>query len=139
MPDYHLICQKPTGTELSALRRSVGWNVLGDTDSQKGLDGTLFAVVAVSGGETVGTARVVGDGRAVFYVQDVIVRPDWQGRGIGRAMMEKVMEYIASAACEGAFVGLMAAAGREGFYEQFGFHARPNEREGAGMMQKWRK
>jgi GNAT superfamily N-acetyltransferase len=135
---YEVLCKKPTGAELSVLRRAVGWKELGCEDSQAGLDGSLFAVSAVSGGELVGAARVVGDGRAVFYIQDVIVHPDFQGRGVGRAVMEKVMEYIASAACDGAVVGLMAATGKEKFYEQFGFHTRPNEREGCGMQQIWK-
>lgn len=34
-------------------------------------------------------------------------------------------------------VGLMAAVGKEPFYQKFGFHTRPNEREGAGMLQFW--
>lgn len=139
MPAYRIICQKPDGAELSALRRSVGWGVLSDFDSQAALDGSRFAVSAVSGGEPIGAARVVGDGRTAFYIQDVIVRPDFQGCGVGRALMEKVMEYIASAACEGAIVGLMAAEGKEAFYERFGFHTRPNEREGAGMQLIWMK
>lgn len=138
MAEYTLVFRKPTGAELSALRRAAGWRVLSDADSQAGADGSLFAVVAESGGEFVGTARVVGDGRTVFYVQDVLVRPDWQGRGVGRAMMEQVMQYIASAACDGANVCLMAARGKEAFYEKFGFHTRPNEREGAGMQIRWK-
>lgn len=137
MQDIRIAAMKPTGEQLSTLRQSVGWSYRNVEDIQKGLDGSLYAVCALLDDEIVGSARVVGDGRSVFYIQDVIVRPEHQGQGIGRAMMEKVMDYIASAACQGAVVGLMAAVGREPFYERFGFHTRPNEREGAGMLQFW--
>jgi GNAT superfamily N-acetyltransferase len=137
---YHILPLKPTGGQLLALRQAVGWkNPRSPGDLQAGLDGSLFAVCAYFGRELVGTARVVGDGRTVFYIQDVVVLPEHQGKGVGKAMMERVMKYIARAACEGAVMGLMAAAGKEGFYERFGFHARPNEREGAGMIQYHKK
>jgi GNAT superfamily N-acetyltransferase len=138
MPEeYRIVAVKPTGAQINALRLAVGWKLLEEGDFQRGLDGSLFAVCAFAGDEPVACARVVGDGRTVFYVQDVIVRPEYQGCGVGRAMMERVMEFIAQHACEGAVVGLMAAKGKEGFYEKFGFKARPNENDGPGMMQRW--
>jgi predicted N-acetyltransferase YhbS len=137
-PGYRVLPVKPTGAQLQSLREAVNWGKRDAADIQKGLDGSLFAVCAYLGEELVGSARVVGDGRSVFYIQDVIVLPSHQGKGLGNAMMERVMKYIAGAACEGAVVGLMAARGREPFYERFGFHARPNEREGAGMVQFWK-
>lgn len=136
---YEILPIKPTGEQLVRLCEAVGWSGRNKEDIQKGLDGSLFAVCAVMGGGLIGSARVVGDGRSVFYIQDVIVLPEHQAKGVGRAMMRRVMEYIASAACEGAVVGLMAAKDKEPFYEKFGFHARPNEKEGAGMQQYWKK
>lgn len=137
MQGYSVDDRKPTAGELCFLRDAVGWGRREPEDMQQGLDGSLYAVCATLSGEIVGTARVVGDGRTVFYVQDVIVLPEHQRRGVGKAMMKKVMAFIASQACRGAVVGLMAAKGREPFYEQFGFFTRPNERHGAGMIQFW--
>lgn len=139
MTDYTIVNVKPTGAQLAYLREAVGWSARAVDDIQRGLDGSLFAVCAFAGNEIIGSARVVGDGCSVFYVQDVIVLPAYQGLGVGKAIMEKIMEYIENHACEGAVVGLMAAVGRESFYEQFGFHVRPNEREGAGMIQFWKR
>jgi GNAT superfamily N-acetyltransferase len=137
MLEYTIKERKPTADELCRLRDAVGWRKRDTADLQLGLDGSLFGVCAELAGEVIGTARVVGDGRSVFYVQDVIVTPGHQGRGIGKAMMEKVMGFIASHACTGAVVGLMAAKGREPFYEKFGFASRPDDRYGAGMTQFW--
>jgi predicted N-acetyltransferase YhbS len=138
-PEYRLIERKPTVAEFFELRDAVGWGT-GDPDAyEKGLENSLYSVCAVLGDEIVGTARVVGDGSICFYVQDVIVKPEHQQSGIGRALMEKVMDYIAENACVGAVVGMMVAKGRASFYERFGFWARPNEEFGPGMMQFWRE
>jgi hypothetical protein len=47
------------------------------------------------------------------------------------------MTYIKSKLDQGeiAYVALMAAKGKEGFYQKFGFEERPNDHLGAGMTQ----
>ena len=82
-------------------------------------------------------ARVVGDGGLVFYVQDVIVLPEFQGRGIGAQLMEKVMAYIEGHAHHNTIIGLMSAIGKEAFYERYGFVKRPAEKYGPGMTRFW--
>ena len=43
----------------------------------RGLSNSPFAVVALApSGGTVGTARAVGDGAAVFHVRAMVVHPD---------------------------------------------------------------
>lgn len=73
----------------------------------------------------------------LFYIQDVIVVPVWQRRGIGTLLMDRVMEYIKRNAFEQSYVGLMSAKGKEPFYEKYGFTARPTEILGAGMTMFW--
>ncbi len=137
MPDYQIVDRKPSVEEYFALRRAVGWGTGEPADYQIGLDNSLFGVCAVYNGEVIGSARVIGDGRTCFYIQDVMVKPAYQRMGVGLAIMNRVMVYLAKTACPGAIVGLMAAQGKEGFYEQFGFWQRPREGFGPGMMQYW--
>ena len=66
------------------------------------------------------------------------MEPAHQGRGIGGRLMERVMAYLRAHAVRGAVVGLMAAAGKEGFYERYGFTRRPTDRLEAGMTVFWR-
>ena len=119
------------------LRKTVGWSVIEEKQALTGIHNSVFLVAAVHGNKTVGMARVVSDGGYVVIIVDVIVLPDYQGQGIGKSMMQKVMEYISNSLQEGqsVFVNLMAAKGRESFYSQFGFETRPNEKNGAGMTQ----
>lgn len=127
----------PTQDYLS-LRAAVGWLTRDAVAAEQGLQGSLYLVSAWLGGQAVGAARIVGDGATVFYIQDVIVRPDCQGQGIGDGLMRHVLAYIEAHACLGAVVGLMAAVGKEVFYERYGFEARPSHRFGAGMTQFWK-
>lgn len=139
MQEFQFDERKPTVAELFVLRESVGWGIGEKEAFERGLKNSLYGVSVFKDGEIIGTARVIGDGSTCFYVQDVIVKPAYQKKGIGFEMMKKVMQYIEENACPGAVVGLMSAKGKEEFYEKFGFWNRPNEKFGHGMMQFWKK
>ena len=119
-----------------ALRRAVGWGEMPLLQAEKALQNSLYTVCAVENGETVGMCRLVGDGVSIFYIQDVIVLPACQGKGIGRKLVEALLAYVRAEALPDTrvAVGLMAAKGKEGFYNRLGFDARPNERFGPGMQ-----
>lgn len=113
----------PTPQEHRRLAEAVGWAHAFDWPSQPAsLAGSTLGVVAVDAdGETVGMARVVGDGVKYFMVQDVVVLPDRQGRGIGRALLARVLDRIADRAPAPAFVTLFATAEGSALYRGAGF------------------
>jgi len=131
--DWELVERFPAVEDLNALRETVGWHRRDAEAPARALAGSLYGVCAVANGRMIGTARVVGDGVCVFYVQDVLVDPAHRRRGVATAMMERVMAFVGRNACEGAVVGLLAAKGVEELYERFGFIRRPNEMSGSGM------
>ena len=139
MVDYQIIERKPTAEEMLELRQSVGWRSRDIESYQKGLENSLYGVCVYVDGKIIGVARVVGDVITCFYIQDVIVKPEYQKKGIGYEIMKHVMKYIERNACHNAVVGLMAAKNVERFYEKFGFWKRPNEHFGHGMTQFWKK
>ena len=102
-------------------------------------DRDIGSLVVMEHGELVGMGRVVGDGGTIFYIQDVVVIPEHQGQGCGAMVMERIMNYIQTHAHNHSTVGLMAAFGKERFYEHYGFKCRPNEKLGAGMTIFWEK
>ena len=67
----------------------------------------------------------------------VIVVPEYQGQGIGRHLVEAVIQRIKDDMKPGYKVklNLNSAKGKEPFYQKFGFEIRPNESNGAGMDQ----
>lgn len=56
--------------------------------------GRYPAVAAWHEGELVGFARAVTDGVLRAYLEDVIVAPGWRGRGIGRALLDRLIGQL---------------------------------------------
>lgn len=139
MENYVVTERMATVKELTELRRLAGWGIPDEEALRLGLGNSLYGVCVVIDENIIGTARIVGDRSTCFYIQDVIVHPKYQRRGIGLSMMRKLMDFINKNACDGAVVGLMSAKGKEQFYQKFGFWTRPNEYFGHGMMQFWKK
>jgi len=121
--------------EYNALRLSVGWEAIETGLAAKGLQNTAFIVCARDGEKAVGTARVITDYGYVVYIADVIVRPEYQGQGLGKEIMARIMDYIRQNTAPGQrkFVNLMAKKGTEPFYEKLGLLKRPTEDQGCGM------
>ena len=128
--EFEFIERVPTVSEYLKLRESVGWHALPSEAVERGLARSLYSVCIEFGKETVGCGRIVGDAGIYFYVQDVIVRPGYQQRGLGTRIMETLMDYVDATAIRGAFIGLMTAPGLEGFYGRFGFKCFPADSPG---------
>ena len=124
---------QPELEEFITLRAKVGW---GDTPislANVALNNSLFHVVARKESRLVGMARVVGDGAMFFYIQDLIVAPEFQNNGIGSLLMESVESYLSKAASSGSTVGLFSAKGKEAFYSRYGYIERTGSPLGLGM------
>ena len=118
------------------LRCSVGWPVLPNNQVKIALGNGLYSVVAENNGSAVGMGRLVGDGAIYWYIQDMAIKPAYQGNGIGRSIVNMLMDYIQKHRIPDAqvTVGLMAAKGKDKFYVKHGFIVRPNETFGPGMI-----
>jgi ribosomal protein S18 acetylase RimI-like enzyme len=125
--------------DFNRLRAAVGWERHTPRAVRKALKNTHYLVtVQTDRGEVIGMARVIGDIGVNFYIQDVIILPEYQDQGLGKKLMDKVMGYIKKNARPGCFIGLMSAVGKEGFYERYGFIKRPAKGLGCGMSMDWK-
>jgi ribosomal protein S18 acetylase RimI-like enzyme len=80
----------------------------------------LFAVaVDVSTGEVVGMGRVISDGVADAYIQDLVVLADCRSMGVGSMIMSALIEGCRSRGI--AWIGLIAEPGSDEFYRSLGF------------------
>ena len=100
---------------------------------KKALKNGLFNVTAMHNGEVIGMGRLVGDGAMYWYLQEIIVLPEYQGQGIGKSIVNRLIEHIESTAIPGTKVevGLTAVKGKEPFYKKLGFSL------GSSGMKKW--
>ncbi len=119
------------------LREAVHFPKLSRDQARRGLDNSLYTLVAFKDGKAVGMGRIVGDGAIICYVQDLIIRPEVQGEGIGGLILESLRSFVVNIGFPGTTMmfDLMCARGREPFYKKHGFIARPTESLGPGMIQ----
>ena len=90
----------------------------------------LFRVSVYDGGRVVAMARMLGDMGLDYYIKDVIVRPEYQHRGIGRMLINEMMSFIRRNGVSGTdiFVELCAMPDKIPFYKKFGFSANESQR-----------
>ena len=124
-----------TPDEFNTLRTSAGWRILDKSSAAKSIENTAFIVCVRDGEKAIGMARIISDYSYVNYISDVVVLPEYQGEGLGREIMSRIMTYINenTEQGQGKYIALMAAKGKEGFYEKFGLMKRPTDDFGCGM------
>lgn len=60
-----------------------------------GCANSLLTLAAHEEAALAGLIRVVGDGHTIVFVQDILVRPQFQRRGIGSALLQAVLNRYA--------------------------------------------
>ena len=119
------------------MRLSVGWPAFPKEQAEEGIKNSAFVCCIRKEDKPVAMARVIWDHGYTVFISDVIVKPEYQKQGLGRLLMEKIMDYLHGQLKTGYrfMVCLMAVKGKEEFYKKFGFIDRPNENFGCGMHQ----
>ena len=91
--DIEVVESVDTG-DLVSLYGSVGWGAY--TSDPEGLAravaGSTYVVTARHDGELIGLARGLSDDVSIFYLQDILVRPEWQQQGIGKALLDDCLQ-----------------------------------------------
>jgi GNAT superfamily N-acetyltransferase len=121
--DVNVVTSWDTG-EIVSLYRSAGWWRDGKDDPAEIpgiIRGSFVFIVAVNrkSGKAVGMGRAISDGVSDAYIQDMVVLPEYRGRGIGRAILRKIL-----AACREhgiSWIALIAEGGMGDFYRDLGF------------------
>lgn len=82
----------------------------------------------------VGFGRVISDGRLHALITEMIVLPEYQGRGIGKQILKILTDVCAKAKIRD--IQLFSAKGKAGFYEKYGFKRRPEDAPGMEIKYK---
>ncbi|MDQ0252643.1 ribosomal protein S18 acetylase RimI-like enzyme [Evansella vedderi] len=113
---------KPPVDFLQLLRiyELLGWNSLGLTVNElaKMCTQSWYAIYAYDEEQLVGMGRIISDGVITGIICGVCVLPSYQSSGIGKALMEKMIDH-----CETNRVipQLMCVESLEPYYEKLGF------------------
>ena len=124
--------------EFNKLYDSVGWGAYNKEISNKALDNTFYSVSIYDDDKIIGYGRLIGDTICFIYIHDIMVVPEYQAKGIGTLIMNKLLEKIEEIKKENPSlrVYLGASKNKEDFYKKFGFIERTDAGLGAGMILK---
>jgi ribosomal protein S18 acetylase RimI-like enzyme len=108
---------------IEILYRQQGWWKAGGGDSPqivpKLISGSHCFVAAVEGMDIVGMGRAISDGISDAYIQDLTVRSDRRNQGIGRRILNALIERLHA---DGLYwTGLIAEPGSTRLYRSAGF------------------
>lgn len=149
-----------TYEDYCALRTGVEWLNFSEEQTRRALCSSLYTITvqedttgelsteplgksstAASGSAPIiAMGRLVGDG-LYYLIVDVVVRPEYQGHGIGSSIIDKLLAYVEAETPEGgcSSVQLIAEKGKEDFYLKKGFKLIPHDYCGSGMRKVIRK
>ncbi|MEL6611102.1 MAG: GNAT family N-acetyltransferase [Bacteroidota bacterium] len=121
MPPLDLaLSAEPTAqpAEVQALLDQTDWADGRSPDGVARLLATGPYVTARAGGQLIGFARALSDGRYRALIEDVIVDAEWRGRGVGDALVQLLLDTHLSHVDQ---VHLGCEEANVAFYERFGF------------------
>ena len=88
-----------------------------DFEAQLASAWRVVGVYDTAGGRQVGFARAVSDGVAYAYLADVYVVPDARGAGLGKELVETMVDRGPGT----SFRWTLHTADAQGLYQQYGF------------------
>ncbi len=80
--------------EIFQLYTEVGWTAYTENMPalEQGFKNSLLVLAAYEVDELLGIIRVVGDGFTIVFVQDILVFPRHQRKGVGTALLKAVLD-----------------------------------------------
>ena len=79
--------------EILLLYASVGWAAYTDQPEtlRRGFENSLLTLAAYEENRLIGILRAVGDGQTIVFVQDLLILPEYQRRGVGTALLRELL------------------------------------------------
>jgi GNAT superfamily N-acetyltransferase len=127
----------PDKYQYARLYETTGWNAsykLNIDELFSAVSCSWYMIGAYDYDTLVGSGRLVSDGITHALILDLIVLPEYQGRGIGATILRRLIDH-----CEAhqmRDIQLFSAKGKAGFYRKFGFQERPIDAPGMQIRRK---
>jgi ribosomal protein S18 acetylase RimI-like enzyme len=83
---------------------------------RKAFASSYAVIFAFDSGRLIGLGRALCDGEYQAAIYDLVLLPEYQGKGIGKEMLQRLCKRLPV-----DNIILYAVPGREGFYEKCGF------------------
>jgi aralkylamine N-acetyltransferase len=126
-----VILQEPTISQIRQIeelyRAQEWWQADDDESTQlipRLIAGSHCFVAALEGEDIVGMGRSISDGVSDAYIQDLTVRSDLRHQGIGRRILQTLLERLHADGLH--WIGLIAEHGSYNLYHRAGFREMPD-------------
>lgn len=104
---------------LSDLREAVGWNRM-EKEYASPMMTSYFHIAVYEKEELIGYIDCVSNGVTDAYIQDLMVHPDYQGKGMGTDLMNQMIKYLKENRIY--IISVVFEESLKPFYDKFGFY-----------------
>lgn len=109
---------RASAKEIADLREAVGWNRMEAVYNDPTMV-SFFHIAVYDGDKLIGYIDSVGNVVTDAYIQDLMVHPDYQGKGIGTELMNRMIAYLKERKIY--MISVVFEEKLKPFYERFGF------------------
>ncbi|MBE6878410.1 MAG: GNAT family N-acetyltransferase [Ruminococcaceae bacterium] len=127
----------PKAEDYNLLRVASGIGGAKDVEKARiAMKNSLFAVSVYDGDKLIGSGRIIGDGGVSYAVTDIMVDKEYQNRGIGEEIMNRIDNWFSENTDENAFIMLIANKPADNLYSRHSFDYLSDNRIGMLRNQK---
>jgi GNAT superfamily N-acetyltransferase len=127
----------PEKEDFLSLFETTGWNTEYEAsadDLALALQNSWLTVAAYDEDRLVGFGRAVSDHVLHAMIYDMIVLPEYQGKGIGTMVLRRLVDRCHASGIKD--IQLFCAKGKKGFYEKNGFLPRSDDAPGMQLKKE---
>ena len=125
-------------SDIVELRKVLGWKEISENQFKKGLENTMFKMSIKHNGKIVACGRLIGDYSCKGLLSDIMVHPDYQKQGLGKAIVTTLLDMAIDSLEEGELFQVEATptAGNKNFYVKCGMKYKPENQDGVYIWLK---
>lgn len=128
----YTIIKDISSNDFCRIRKALGWKEINYNQVEKALNNTMYKVSVEVNNEVIAIGRLVGDYSCKGVLSDIIVLPEYQGRGIGKVIVTTLLEMVKEGLEFGEKFQIEATptAGNREFYIKCGMKYKPENQDG---------
>jgi len=118
------------------LFQTTGWNEEYNftiQDLARGIENSWWSISMYDSSKLIGFGRVISDGVHHAFIVDLIIHPDYQGKGFGSKLLDKLVAKCKDSKIRD--IQLFSVKDKYTFYEKSGFEKRPINAPGMQIIQ----
>lgn len=127
-----------TAEDIMELRKVLGWKEISCDQFKKGLENTMFKISIKHNGKIIACGRLIGDYSCKGLLSDIMVHPNYQKQGLGKAIVTTLLDMVKDSLNKGDLFQIEAAPtnGNRDFYIKCGMKYKPENQDGVYIWLK---